>query len=98
MKRTTPMRRTAYMKRVSDKRRALMAKRREVVAWFLAAHPVCQRCGERKSHDVHEVLRRSAGGSILDVSNCRALCRRCHDWVHANPEQARVDGWLKSRY
>jgi predicted HNH restriction endonuclease len=23
------------------------------------------------------------------------VCRNCHDWIHANPGEARIMGWLK---
>lgn len=48
--------------------------------------------------DVHELLPRSAGGSITERSNCIAICRTCHDWIHNNPAIARKVGLLKSRY
>lgn len=54
--------------------------------------------GEGAPQDVHELLRRSAGGSITDESNCIAVCRVCHEWIHANPAAARKLGLLKSRY
>lgn len=48
--------------------------------------------------DVHELLPRSAGGSITERSNCIAICRTCHDWIHLNSGAARKIGLLKSRY
>lgn len=48
--------------------------------------------------DVHELLPRSAGGSITERSNCIAICRTCHGWIHSNPALARKVGLLKSRY
>jgi len=48
--------------------------------------------------DVHELLPRSAGGSILDRANCIAVCRACHRFAHTNPKVARAAGVLRSRY
>lgn len=48
--------------------------------------------------DVHELLPRSAGGSIVDPTNCIAVCRACHRFAHTNPKVARAAGVLRSRY
>jgi 5-methylcytosine-specific restriction endonuclease McrA len=69
-----------------------------LVADMLAEFPICQRCWRRRSVDVHEVKSRGRGGSILDRSNCRAVCRECHDWIGNNPEQAEAEGWLVSQW
>ena len=45
--------------------------------------------------DIHEPLMRSRGGSILDVENTVAVCRACHDWIHAHPEAATQLGLLR---
>ncbi len=86
--------------------------RRAFVVRILTDRPTCEahdllvgakhfraaeRCGLR-SVDVHEVLRRSAGGSIVDDVNVRALCRSCHQWVHEHPKEARDLGLLASRF
>lgn len=55
------------------------------------------RCTVRTKH-VHEVLRRSAGGSILDKDNLLALCETCHRFCHEHPRIARELGLLVSRY
>ena len=48
--------------------------------------------------DIHEPLTRARGGSILDVKNTMAVCRKCHTWIHDNPEASKVLGLLKSNY
>lgn len=45
--------------------------------------------------DVHEPLTRARGGSILDPANALAVCRPCHDWIHANPAEATALGLLR---
>lgn len=83
--------------------------RRDLVARLLADRPWCEVCQQLRttenpdalvlpSRDVHEVLRRSAGGDILDPSNCLAVCRPHHDRIHRSPTWAMERGFLKSRY
>jgi len=55
---------------------------------------VCERCHAARATEVHEVLSRARGGSILDRSNCRALCHDCHQWVTTHPDDAAATGWL----
>ena len=45
--------------------------------------------------DAHEVLTRARGGSIVDPSNIKLLCRPCHDWVGAHPDEAERLGLLR---
>lgn len=42
--------------------------------------------------DVDEIVGRGVGGDYLDPNNCNVLCRRHHDWKHANPEAAHAAG------
>lgn len=71
-------------------------QRRKFVAEQIALYPVCERCGTRPSVDVHELVRRSQGGSILDRENTVCLCRHCHDYIGQNPEQAEAEGFSRS--
>ncbi len=73
-------------------------ERRKLVVEMLAEFPLCERCGVKASTEVHEVLSRARGGSILDKSNCRALCHDCHFWVTTNPIEAHDQGWLKNSW
>lgn len=52
------------------------------------------RC-QKRSTDIHEPLTRARGGSIVDLDNTVAVCRRCHDWIHAHPDEATSLGLLK---
>lgn len=47
---------------------------------------------EYRATDVHEIRRRSQGGSILDERNLLAVCRNCHNWINNNPVVATVLG------
>lgn len=59
--------------------------------------PVYKHC-QGFSVDVHEIKRRSGGGSILDDANLLAVCRFCHDWAGAHPKAAIALGLSASRY
>lgn len=94
---------------MSQKRQREQRARRALVERLLAENPRCQAGalirGHSRSHacysfssDIHEPLTRARGGSILDESNCLAICRSCHDWIHANPAEATYLGLLKSQY
>lgn len=49
--------------------------------------PGCQRPAEH----AHHVEGRQARPDLRhDVANGRALCRRCHGYAHANPQEARA--------
>lgn len=112
MKRS-PLKRTKFLKRNpergikqrSKKQNTLYAKpggRREFVASLLADHPKCEALVEDvctlRSVDVHELLARSQGGSILDRENCIAVCRMCHSWIGENPKKATERGLRRSLY
>lgn len=80
----------------SKKRAAVMIQRRRLVRDVLTAHPICEVpwC-DRPSDDVHEPLTRARGGSILDPENAKAVCRLHHDLIHAEPEWAYEEGFLR---
>lgn len=50
------------------------------------------------AHDVHEILARSGGGSILDEANCIPVCRSCHGFIGDNPRKARALGLRRSQH
>jgi hypothetical protein len=81
--------------------------RRALVARLLSERPWCEACEllERPgvkvsmaSQDVHEILPRSAGGSLTDPANLLCLCRGCHMYLHAHPAKALALGLKRSRY
>lgn len=54
----------------------------------------CERCGKGAlGFDHHHRKLRSRGGGDT-ASNLVAICRRCHNWVHAHPRQASLEGWM----
>jgi 5-methylcytosine-specific restriction endonuclease McrA len=67
---------------------------------LLEKYPYCQACkvfakhdektlfNQNRSVDIHELVRRSQGGSILDESNLLAVCRPCHNRIGNYPQLA----------
>jgi len=51
-----------------------------------------------RTTEVHEILTRARGGSILDRSNCVALCHSCHAWITVHPKEAHAIGMVKSSW
>lgn len=95
------------IKKRSAKTEKKYVERRELVKKVLRERPLCQACKvfaehdgkttymQHLSRDLHEVKRRSQGGSILDESNILAVCRPCHFRITANPELAFTLGLAK---
>ena len=92
------MKRGRPMKRVSDKAAArerefdaARAERRTMAnGWCEADTPAC-RSGAHQGAHAHHVRLRSQGGGH-DVENLRWVCWDGHDWIHANPHEARIRG------
>lgn len=45
-----------------------------------------------ESQDIHEIVNRSQGGSILEYENLLAVCRPCHTRITIRPKQAEALG------
>ena len=96
------------MRSRSKKKQREYVERRKLVKRMLEERPYCEACPIWASHDgegsyvrsgsvdIHELKRRSQGGSITDESNCMAVCRRCHDRIGQEPQLA-VDLGLAKR-
>lgn len=99
MKRGKPLKRTPLAKR-SKKTQEKYKERVPLVQRLLKERPWCQACPvfakfdcvvtyiRRPSEDIHEIIRRSQGGSILDESNLLAVCRQCHQRIGNHPQLA----------
>lgn len=90
------------MRRQSRKRAAEQRRRRQVLARLVDERgPFCEArldgCDGR-AVDGHELLARSAGGSIVEEENIALVCRSCHDWIGAHPREATEVGLRRSRY
>ena len=62
----------------------------------------CVRCGQHRPCDYQHRKNRGMGGTSDERANLPAngilLCRPCHEWVHAHPQDAYRAGWLVSRW
>lgn len=88
------------MRRRSKKMEEQYRLRRPLVERLLTERPWCEACpvfaehdgkavyARKRSQDIHEIVRRSQGGSILDESNLLAVCRPCHSRIGNNPALA----------
>lgn len=88
------------MKFRSAKKEAEYRLRRPLVKRLLEERPWCEACpvfadhdekvtyNRRPSVDIHEIIRRSQMGSILDESNLLAVCRACHGRIGNHPQLA----------
>lgn len=95
-----PIKRGKAPKKRSEKMDALYEERRPFVARILSERPLCEACKVFAAHDgkatynnhlskdVHEIVRRSQGGSILDEKNVLAVCRACHVRIGNYPQLA----------
>lgn len=88
------------MRHRSKKKEAEYRLRRPLVEKLLNEKPLCEACPifaehdelatyvRRSSQDIHEIVRRSQGGSILDEDNLMAVCRPCHTRIGNYPQLA----------
>lgn len=88
------------MRHRSKKKEAEYRQRRPLVEKLLNEKPLCEACPVfaeydglatyiiNKSVDIHELIRRSQGGSILDEENLIAVCRKCHNRIGNYPALA----------
>lgn len=98
----------------SKKKEAEYRLRRPLVERLLQERPWCEACPIFAQHDgirgtyrrspsvdIHELIRRSQGGSILDEENLMAVCRPCHNRIGNHPALAfelglAKHGWEKN--
>jgi len=82
---------------VSKKRQTLNIARRAFVKRILDERMVCEArilgCTFAPT-DVHEIMTRARGGSIIDDDNVLALCRSCHNFITTEPEWALETGFV----
>lgn len=100
LKRTSSLKSGGKLKPRSKKRESEYVERRKLVERMLNERKYCEACPvfakhdqvvayiRRGSVDIHELVRRSQGGSILDESNCIAVCRECHIRIGNHPQLA----------
>jgi 5-methylcytosine-specific restriction endonuclease McrA len=84
----------------SSKKEKDYVERRKLVVKLLEEKPYCEACPVFAEHDgkkmyqrnmssdLHELKRRSQGGSILDEDNIICVCRPCHTRIGNYPQLA----------
>jgi hypothetical protein len=87
------------LRSMSQKRRSLLALRRQVVATVHQRDQVCQAAAKLPQIecggvlDVHEICPRSVdSASWLDASKAMLVCRRHHDHIGDHPLEAHAVG------
>jgi len=85
--------------RVSAKRAKKDAEYSKLRQRHLSVNNLCQVKVDGCSHIATDIHHTYAGANrdafYLVQSTWLAVCRNCHDWIHANPADARTIGWLK---
>jgi hypothetical protein len=89
----TPLKRSGRLRYASPKRQSEYKEYGKAKKAYLALHPKCERCKNKNSNDIHHKAGRS-GKWLSRYEYFAALCRECHDWVHANGKEARRLGWI----
>lgn len=95
----TPLKRSQGLKRGGRLRNASSKRQREYNEYskakkaYLALHPRCERCQNKKSDHIHHKAGR-VGQWLCRYEFFAALCFQCHEEVHANPSIARKQGWI----
>ena len=84
----------------SKKKEKEYRQRRPLVERLLQERPWCEACAKfaehdglavyqrNRSQDIHEIIRRSQGGSILEEENLMEVCRKCHTRIGNYPQLA----------
>ena len=85
--------------RVSAKRAKKDAEYAKLRQRYLTENPLCMVNVNGCMHNATDIHHKFAGSNrdafYLVQSTWLAVCRNCHDWIHANPANARTMGWLK---
>lgn len=100
MKRTKPLFRRTWIARVGKKKRAEMLAYLPARDAFLAERRICEArvskgcvCNGRRAREVHHRAGRH-GKNLLDEATWLAVCRKCHNWIHANANESRKRGFI----
>ena len=84
---------------VSSKKKKKDAEYLKLRERFLTENPICQVSVAGCMNGATDVHHKFAGSNrdafYLVQSTWLAVCRNCHNHIHANPADARTMGWLK---
>ncbi len=94
-----PERRGQGVKAQSGSQKARSDVYRAIADAYRLAHPLCEACNngpkvpQRWTDDIHH-KRGRIGLLLFDVRYFMAVCRRCHDFIHQHPKEAKALGLL----
>jgi hypothetical protein len=84
---------------VSSKKKKKDAEYLKLRERFLTENPLCvvkvNGCGHGATDVHHKFSGSDRDTYYLVQSTWLAVCRNCHDWIHAHPAEARTMNWLK---
>ena len=84
---------------VSSKRKKKDQEYLKLRERFLTQNHLCQLAVAGCTNGATDVHHTYAGANrdafYLVQSTWLAVCRNCHDWIHAHPAEARIMNWLK---
>lgn len=104
LRRVTPLRSTSTLARsgtlkARSKKRADLYRtvRVPLVKRLLLVCPTCQFPGgcDQPAVDVHELRKRSQGGSLSDPDNLRTSCRFHNEYAETEPRLCAELGWVR---
>ena len=85
--------------RVSPKRAKQEQEYLKLRARYLTENALCKVKVKDCMHNATDIHHTRAGADrdvyYLIQSTWIPICRKCHNWVHEHPEEARTMGWLK---
>ena len=87
------MKRGGRLRNASPKRQSEYKEYGKVKKAYLALHPICERCKKAKSQDIHHKAGRT-GQWLCRYEFFAAVCRLCHEEIHANGVASRKQGWI----
>lgn len=94
-----PSQKPTLIPKVSSKRKKLDEEYLKLRQRYLSEHTLCEvKVAGCMMHatDVHHTRSGSDRGVYyLCQSTWLATCRACHSWIHENPKEARILGYLK---
>lgn len=64
----------------------------ERLSWSFPVGDATSVIRQNRTVDVHELVNRSQGGSIIDTQNLMAVCRPCHRRITTEPKEAELLG------
>ncbi len=82
------------IKPISDKRKEQMVEYHKVRLKYLNQNKNCEYEGcKNKATEIHH-MRERHGDRLTDSEYFMAICRTCHQTIHANPKESRDKGYL----